>query len=1219
MKTKWSAKRAAIHVLLLSVFLFTLIQGNSKIHAQDNRNEIRVMIMTGDYNDDVLVIKTRDALVRQFDRIFEAKTFQNAIGYIKGLGEKYKIKRLVFIGHGTRNYGEGGSILWGKEHVTSATIQTIAATAYMAGDSSILDAFAENAEIIFYNCYAGRSQSFLQAAAQLFLAFSGGTVYGSSYIVLADMSVGNRSLWVLYKIGVYQKYHYILYLRQLYAGTPLPEDIQEFINFRGPSILDYKNFNKCSLPPFPQRNVQPGKVSIKGTYNNRTGECISMEAIVPSLWRSDENKWVIRYSWRWPIPKVREKDRQTWRYLNENQFSSTYVLKEGDEKKHNFLLAVRLENQFETRDSNARGARTLGTARFSPLAFSIDIDIFGDTGKKNAQIEAQAVIKEGIKIEGALWKWLTKGDIKLISKKLDKAKIRIEGKGELVAQLFSVSSDSGRAFFVGEATKTFDPSREDAKTGGESQAGTTTQDDNTQKEPPTPEKDKPGCSYKYSAWSKCDNKTKKQTRSLLSKEPVDCVEKDQPVLEQSCTPSATGAGAWVLVKEIPELKPCTKSNTTISCTISPSSGSFKSVRKLRHHQTLERAVHSGTMSWNPPPKVLIPGQKIKLNLKVSIKGTPGKHGGLIYGDGTWMTVGVHYWTIKGHQYRGGGSLHYAEIRTVINDKKLQSSNSHTKEWQVGPGRGEGVQLYLGYGGGTPAGRAWYHYIYEFKPDYHPGDEPKKVPPRNRLQVNLTAVPERPSFLGDTVEVTAQASGGKAPYASYKWSGDHAGKGAKVLFASRKAGDHQLSVTVTDAKGQTANASITIKVGALKVTISKVSPAGSKVALGAPVRFRADIQGGDKSKLEMLWEPNTEVNFDPFENSLTTTAIFPSPGTHKVWLVVYRVEGEQRITVGESQQLELEVVKPALTLTRVSPAPRIGDEVKLRVDAGPDTDPKKIDFWWEIAGNTLHAGALRDNREYTFKPKDSKPVTVTVHAKAKDGGEDLGEESLTITASPYTVTVSKPKRLGPPVRIWKQGKGLVTVEKQIAIHQNVLLKAGISPAPKNKPLRYQWTLNEDSHFAGGSTGSKVTVNRSQTGACVATVTIKDKYGNVLGSGSSTFQVTISQQQLDTALNRDKNQKQAKKLLQQARTQWSKGDLDRAIATLQEANKLDPDNQEIVKTLKSMERQKEELEAKPGSQDRFESIGQEDAPASGQQEGSSERQRKPPKGHKTKYGF
>ena len=115
------------------------------------------------------------------------------------------------------------------------------------------------------------------------------------------------------------------------------------------------------------------------------------------------------------------------------------------------------------------------------------------------------------------------------------------------------------------------------------------------------------------------------------------------------------------------------------------------------------------------------------------------------------------------------------------------------------------------------------------------------------------------------------------------------------------------------------------------------------------------------------------------------------------------------------------------------------------------------------------------------------------------------------------------------------------------------------------------------------------------------------------------MTISQQQLDTALNRDKNQKQAKKLLQQARTQWSKGDLDRAIATLQEANKLDPDNQEIVKTLKSMERQKEELEAKPGSQDRFESIGQEDAPASGQQEGSSERQRKPPKGHKTKYGF
>ena len=711
---------------------------------------------------------------------------------------------------------------------------------------------------------------------------------------------------------------------------------------------------------------------------------------------------------------------------------------------------------------------------------------------------------------------------------------------------------------------------EDAKTGTEDQAATTQQDDNTQKQPATPGKEKPG--------------------------------------------------AWVLVKEIPELKLHGKTNMYISGTISPSSGSIKSVQKRQHHQTLERAVHRSTMSWNPPPTVLIPGQKIKLNLKVSVKGTAGKDGNMIYGDGTYMYTAVDYYRKKDHKRIGGrGTLTYTKAEAWIGGKKLQNSGSKNTEWQVAPGRGEGVQLYLGYGGGATAGSGWYRYVYEFKADYHPGDEPKKVPPRNRLQVKLTASPERPSFLGDTVEVTAEASGGKTPYVSYNWSGDHAGKGEKVLFASRKAGDHQLSVTVTDAKGQTATASITIKVQALKVTIRKVSPVGSSVVLGTPVRFSANIEGGDKNKLEMLWEPNTEVDFDPFENSLKTTAIFPSPGTHKVWLVVYRVEGEERITVGESQQLELEVVKPGLTLTRVSPAPRIGDEVKLRVDAGPDTDPKKIAFWWEIAGNTFHAGALRDNREYTFKPKDSKPVTVTVHAKAKDGGEDLGEESLTITASSYTVTVSKPKRLGPPVRIWKQGEGLVRVEKEIAIHQNVLLKAGISPAPKNKPLRYQWTLNEDSHFAGGSTGSEVTVNRSQTGACVATVTIKDKYGNVLGSGSSTFQVTISQQQLDTALNRDKDQKQAKKLLQQARTQWSNGDLDKAIATLREAKKLDPDNQEIVKTLKSMERRKEKLESKPGSQDRFESIGRKDAPVSGQQGGSSERQRKPPKGHSTKYGF
>ncbi len=109
-------------------------------------------------------------------------------------------------------------------------------------------------------------------------------------------------------------------------------------------------------------------------------------------------------------------------------------------------------------------------------------------------------------------------------------------------------------------------------------------------------------------------------------------------------------------------------------------------------------------------------------------------------------------------------------------------------------------------------------------------------------------------------------------------------------------------------------------------------------------------------------------------------------------------------------------------------------------------------------------------------------------------------------------------------------------------------------------------------------------------------------------------------------------EAKKLLQQARTQWNKGDLDRAIATLREAKKLDPDNKEIVKTLEIMERQKDEWQShtpitknpqptpqRPSSDDGWAPIGGTGSSTTRDKSGNSEGERSIPKGHSTRYGF
>ena len=94
-----------------------------------------------------------------------------------------------------------------------------------------------------------------------------------------------------------------------------------------------------------------------------------------------------------------------------------------------------------------------------------------------------------------------------------------------------------------------------------------------------------------------------------------------------------------------------------------------------------------------------------------------------------------------------------------------------------------------------------------------------------------------------------------------------------------------------------------------------------------------------------------------------------------------------------------------------------------------------------------------NRAYSFKPKNAKPVTVTVHAKSKEDGSDLGQADVTVNPKGYTVTIGDPRYLGPKPKIWKCDTqlggacpGLVDVgDQQFAVHHDVFMKATVNPA------------------------------------------------------------------------------------------------------------------------------------------------------------------------------
>jgi len=108
--------------------------------------------------------------------------------------------------------------------------------------------------------------------------------------------------------------------------------------------------------------------------------------------------------------------------------------------------------------------------------------------------------------------------------------------------------------------------------------------------------------------------------------------------------------------------------------------------------------------------------------------------------------------------------------------------------------------------------------------------------------------------------------------------------------------------------------------------------------------------------------------------------------------VLRKDGAALVTVAESQPVQVEVGLPQLSLRAEPTAPYPGQEVRVTVTEQPALGPQIVSFWWEVAGNARNAGALADERHYSFKPGEATPVTVTVHAKARDGAPTWGSRA-----------------------------------------------------------------------------------------------------------------------------------------------------------------------------------------------------------------------------------
>ena len=164
-----------------------------------------------------------------------------------------------------------------------------------------------------------------------------------------------------------------------------------------------------------------------------------------------------------------------------------------------------------------------------------------------------------------------------------------------------------------------------------------------------------------------------------------------------------------------------------------------------------------------------------------------------------------------------------------------------------------------------------------------------------------------------VAVVAKATGGAPPY-RYQWTGARSDSGERAIYAAPKSAAEQAtaSVKVTDAAGAVATATLPLAAPKIAVNLIKTSPASNQIRVGETVSFAVELKADgktiDPAGYTLRWEPNTQAHFAQAEGLgvKTNSATFSRLGKVKVWVVALAKAGGALATVGESQQIELDV-------------------------------------------------------------------------------------------------------------------------------------------------------------------------------------------------------------------------------------------------------------------------------------------------------------------------
>lgn len=259
-------------------------------------------------------------------------------------------------------------------------------------------------------------------------------------------------------------------------------------------------------------------------------------------------------------------------------------------------------------------------------------------------------------------------------------------------------------------------------------------------------------------------------------------------------------------------------------------------------------------------------------------------------------------------------------------------------------------------------------------------------------------------------------------------------------------------------------------------------------------------------LRYVFLSSPTLTFSPPESDKGATKVtFDRMGEVKIWAQIFTNASAPPF---ETPQALYRVKGSALSIACAPAGAKIGEEVRSQVTAAPAIPDGLVNYYWSAPASSDRMEYSGNSDKIGFMPKSGDPITLQVEARTPAYNETIGSASATYAPAAYSVNAQVVGRLGPKPMVWSASRGglVPAPDNAYVVDEAIRLRATLTGEPRPDPIRWSWSVNAGTTLRSSGIGDEISVSRSEAGTAGATVTVKDKNNNVLGTATASFTVS-----------------------------------------------------------------------------------------------------------------